>query len=59
MQSAKLALAAVVVIDMMGQGLALPIFAALLTDPAAGFLQPAMARRAGSKSGFSISRRVA
>ena len=48
MQSAKLALAAVVVIDMMGQGLALPIFAALLTDPAAGFLQPAMARRAGA-----------
>ncbi|RDH79881.1 MFS transporter [Mycolicibacterium moriokaense] len=39
MKMAKFALMSVVLVDVMGQGLAFPIFNTLVTDPSAGFVQ--------------------
>ncbi|WP_108660154.1 MFS transporter [Acuticoccus kandeliae] len=56
MNLAKFALAWVVLVDVMGQGLAFPIFNTLMTDPSAGF---APANISASAAGFDFSLLVA
>ena len=56
MNMAKLALTSVVLVDVMGQGLAFPIFNTLTTEPSAGFVQKGIAE---SAAGFDFSLLIA